>query len=117
MQTVTSISENLIELLKKQEFIKAYEELFSQEAESIDPLYSASASLKGLTGLIEREKDFLMRAKINKVDVSEPIHYGAYFTFKLSMNFSIEGNAHNLEELCVYKVSQGKIISQQFFIG
>lgn len=117
MQTVTSISENLIELLKKQAFIKAYEELFSQEAESIDPLHSASPSLKGLTSLIEREKDFLMRAKINSVDVSEPIHAGAYFTFKLSMNFSIEGKEHDLNELCIYKVSQGKITSQQFFIG
>lgn len=117
MQTVTSISENLIELLKKQEFIKAYEELFSQEAESIDPLYSASISSKGLKSLIERETAFLTRAKINKVDVSEPIHCGTYFTFKLSMNFSIEGKEHNLEELCIYKVSQGKIISQQFFIG
>jgi len=117
MQTVTSISENLIELLKKQEFIKDYEELFSQEAESIDPLHSALPSLKGLTGLIEREKAFLTRAKVNRVDVSEAIHAGAYFTFKLSMNFSIEGKEHHLDELCVYKVGQGKIISQQFFIG
>jgi len=117
MQTATSISESLIELLKKQEFIKAYEELFSQEAESIDPLYSASSSLKGLTGLIERERAFFTRAKINSVDVSEPIHCGTYFTFKLSMNFSIEGKTHNLDELCVYKVGQGKIISQQFFVG
>jgi hypothetical protein len=117
MKTITSISQNLIELLRKLEFVKAYNDLFSEEAESIDPISPRPGPLKGLSKLIEVEKQFLSRAEIHSIDISEAIHAGNYFTIRLFMIFSIDSNKRNIDELCVYKVDQGKIISQQFFLS
>jgi hypothetical protein len=34
------------------------------------------------------------------------------------MNFTVKGQGDKqVEEVCVYKVENGKIVSQQFFIG
>ena len=117
MQTVTEISEILIELLRKQEFLQAYKRLFSDDAESIDPLNPKEGPIKGLNKLIDLETQFLSRATIHQVDVSDAIQSGAYFSIQLAMHFSIGGTEKTIDELCVYKVSGTKIVSQQFFVS
>ncbi len=117
MKTPAEIAEKLKRLLTNLEFLEAYETLFSVDAESFDPLNPLPSPIKGLAGLIDREKEFLSRSKIHSLETSETIHSGSYFSFKLLMKFSIDGKELELDELCVYKVSQGLIVSQQFFIG
>lgn len=106
-------------MVSDQKFVDAYQLLFSEDAESIDPLNTSGQPLKGLATLIEREKDFLSRiVAINKITLSDPIIAGSYFTLSLMMSFEVEGQGHmDVEEICLYKVKNGKIISQQFFIG
>lgn len=115
MKTTESIAERLVELVRGQQFVEAYEELFDENAVSIDPMYQPD--LKGLPGLIEREKLFLSRVKIGKISVSDPILAGNYFSVSLSMAFTVGDEEKTIEELCVYKISNQKISSQQFFIS
>ncbi|MGZ3753560.1 MAG: SnoaL-like domain-containing protein [Flavisolibacter sp.] len=118
MYTIHEIANGLTELIGDQKFVEAYEKLFADDAESIDPLNKEQPALKGLEKLIAREKDFLARTEIHLLTVSQPIIAGSYFTLSLHMDFTIAGQGKMLvEELCVYKVNDGKIISQQFFIG
>jgi hypothetical protein len=118
MYTIHEIANLLKELVGEQKFVDAYQQLFSDDAESIDPLNTSGQPLKGLATLLEREKDFLARiTAIQKISLSEPIIAGSYFTLSLQMSFDVEGQGHmDVDELCVYKVKDGKIISQQFFI-
>ena len=52
------------------------------------------------------------------INVSEPLYAGNYFSVVISMDFTVKGQERKkMEELCVYKVEYGKIVSQQFFIG
>ncbi len=117
MQQTTSISQTLIELLRKQQFLQAYTTLFSPEAISIDPLNAQNGPIKGLPKLIDLETKFLQTSTISHVKISEAIHSGNYFSIQLVMTFSIDGQQKKIDELCVYKVGNGKIISQQFFIS
>ncbi|WP_426668286.1 SnoaL-like domain-containing protein [Mucilaginibacter sp. McL0603] len=119
MFTIHEIANRLKEMLSEQKFVEAYQLLFSEDAESIDPLNTSGQPLKGLTTLLEREKDFLSRVTtIHKISLSEPIIAGSYFTLSLKMSFDVKGQGHmDVDELCVYKVKEGKILSQQFFIG
>jgi len=117
MKTTLDIAKRLNELLKNGQFITAYEELFTDDAISIDPLKPELSPVKGLTNLIESEKAFLSKARIQLIEVSEPITSGAYFAIRLSMHVAIESTNFSLEELCVYEVSNEKIVSQQFFIN
>ena len=84
---------------------------------SIDPNYK-NEPFTSLHNLIEREKQFLENVEIHDVKVSEALFAGSYFSVVISMHFTVKGQeSKTLEELCVYKVDNGKIVSQQFFIG
>ncbi len=117
MNTITEIANRLASLCTELKFVEAYTELFSDHAESIDPIYK-NEPLKGLEHLIERERQFLSTAEIHDIKVSEPLFAGNYFSIIISMDFTVKGQERKkIEELCVYKAENGKIISQQFFIG
>ncbi len=116
MNTIPEIASRLASLCNEKKFVQAYAELYSEHAESIDPIYK-NEPLKGLANLVEREKQFLATAEIHAVKVSEAIFAGNYFSVVISMDFARNGEHKMIEELAVYKVEYGKIISQQFFIG
>ncbi|TWI96686.1 hypothetical protein JN11_03798 [Mucilaginibacter frigoritolerans] len=117
MNSIVEIANRLSSLCTEHKFVEAYSSLFSEHAVSTDPIYK-NEPLTGLSALIEREKNFLEANKVNKVRLSEPIFAGSYFSVVLAMGFtSADQTERALEELCVYKVENGKIVSQQFFIG
>jgi len=116
MFTINEIANRLASLCEQHKFLQAYEELYSDHAVSIDPL-NENEPLEGLPALIERERQFLALTEIHAVEVGEPSFAGNYFCVTLSMDFTpTELDRRKIEELCVYKVENGKIISQQFFI-
>ncbi|WP_259066969.1 SnoaL-like domain-containing protein [Mucilaginibacter sp. X4EP1] len=117
MNTITEIASRLTSLCEAHQFVEAYNTLYSEHAVSIDPIYK-NEPLTGLPDLIEREKAFLAANTINEVKASEPIFAGNYFSIILSLDFTTADQTKRVvEELCVYKVENGKIVSQQFFIG
>lgn len=116
MQPIASISNKLIELLRNQDFIGAYQDLFSDDAESFDPLNPHPSPLKGLAKLLEREKQFLSEVTILTLEVSDAIQAGNYFAIRLFMQFRLDEKEISIDELCIYKVADGKIVRQQFFV-
>ncbi|MCR8557150.1 nuclear transport factor 2 family protein [Mucilaginibacter sp. BJC16-A38] len=117
MTTIPEIATRLASLCNELKFVEAYTELYADDAVSIDPNYK-NEPFTGLHNLIEREKQFLANVEIHDVKVSEGIFAGNYFSVIFSMHFTPKGQESKMiEELCVYKVEKGKIVSQQFFIG
>jgi len=117
MLTITEIASRLSSLCKECKFVDAYKELYSDHAQSIDPVYK-NEPLIGLAGLIDREEKFMASSEIHEIKLSEPIFAGNYFSIVISMDFTAADKVkRKIEEICVYKVENGKIISQQFFIG
>ncbi|GAA4085532.1 SnoaL-like domain-containing protein [Mucilaginibacter panaciglaebae] len=117
MKTITTIAERLVTLLKEQQFVTAYEELYSENATSIDPMHPQAPPNEGLAVLIEREKAFLRRVIMHSVEVSAPIYGDTHFAISLLLDLTIEGLDKKVKELCVYGVRDGKIVSQQFFMN
>lgn len=117
MSTIHQIAERLVKLCREQKFIEAYRELYGEEAESIDPMYSLMPPARGLITLIEREKQFLAKATIHQIEISEPMITGKYFAIRIHMDFNVEDRGRKIvDELAVYHVKGGKIVRQQFFI-
>jgi len=117
MFTINEIASRLASLCEQQQFLQAYEELYSERAVSIDPI-NKNEPIEGLAALMERERQFLTATEIHAISVAEPTFAGNYFCVTLSMDFTPAGQERRkIEELCVYKIENGKIISQQFFIG
>ena len=117
MNTLSEIANRLASLCKELKFVEAYTELYADNAVSIDP-NNKNEPITGLKNLIEYEKRFLANVEIHEVNVSDAIFAGSYFSLVFSMHFTIKGQgSKSVEEICVYKVENGKIVSQQFFIG
>ncbi len=117
MTSIASIATRLISLCNNHQFVEAYTELFSDNAISIDPS-AGPEPVKGLAAMIEREKAFLAATQVHEIKVSEAIFSGSYFCVVISMHFTPNNAAsRQVEELAMYRVENGKIISQQFFIG
>ncbi len=117
MVTINEIAARLTALCAQHKFEEAYTELFSDHAVSIDPIYK-NVPLEGLASLLERERQFLAANEVSDVKVSEPLFAGNYFSVVMALVFtSFGGDTRHVEELCVYRVENGKIVSQQFFIG
>jgi len=117
MNTINEIAARLSSLCEKHEFLQAYEELFSEHAESIDPM-NKNVPMSGRAALMERERQFLENTEIHDLKVADPSFAGNYFSVTMSFDFTPKGQKRRkIEELCIYKVENGKIVSQQFFIG
>ena len=117
MNTTPEIANRLASLCEQKQFLQAYTELFSEHAQSIDPM-NKNEPLNGLATLMERERLFLENTEIHDLQVSPPVLAGNYFCVTMTLDFTPKGRERRrVEELCVYKVEFGKIVSQQFFIG
>jgi hypothetical protein len=115
MNTINEIAARLSSLVEKHAFLEAYEELFSEHAESIDPM-NKNVPISGRAALMERERQFLENTEIHGLKVADPSFAGNYFGVAMSFDFTPKGQERRkIEELCVYKVEFGKIVSQQFF--
>ncbi len=96
MKTVHQIANRLVAMCREQKFVEAYRELFGEEAESIDPMYTLMPPARGLITLIEREKQFLSKATIHQIEISEPLIAGKHFAIRIHMDFNIEDRGRKI---------------------
>jgi hypothetical protein len=123
-QTVTmttqEVANRLAEHCRQGKFEEAQKELYSEDALSIEP-YSTpdfEKETKGLKAILEKGKKFdSMVDTSHSVNLSDPIVAGNSFAFTLQMDITMKGKGRmNMTELCVYKVKDGKVVSEEFFM-
>lgn len=118
--STNEIAKRLAELCRQGKWEAAQKELFAEDAVSIEP-YATPAfekETKGLSAIIEKGHKFdAMVQELHRVEVIEPIVASNAIAFKLVMEVTMkERDRESWEELCVYTVKDGKIISEQFFM-
>ena len=116
--TILEIAVRLVELSRKGDYETAQNELFATDAVSIEPANSPGMqTVVGLEAIIAKGKHFQeMIEEVHHTSVSNPIVGGNHFSISLSLDVTMKGIGRNLmEEICVYKVIDEKIISEQFF--
>jgi len=118
--TTKQIAERLADLCRKGDFETAQKELFSNDAVSIEPYATPefAKETKGLTSILEKgEKWGAMVEKTNKLEVSSPVVAENAFAFTMHLDVNMKGRGNlDISELCVYKVKDGKIITEEFFM-
>jgi hypothetical protein len=114
------IAQKLSDYCRKGEFEHAQKELFASDAISVEPSASPmfEKETKGLNAILEKGHKFeSMTEKVYGVQTSEPLVSGNSFAMRLSMDMEMKGRQREkMEELCVYNVKDGKIVSEQFFM-
>ncbi|HXO74218.1 MAG TPA: SnoaL-like domain-containing protein [Puia sp.] len=118
--TTQEIASRLAELCSKGDYATAQNELYAEDAVSIEPHGTPEfeKETKGLDAIKEKAKKWeSMVEEAHGVKVSEPLVTGNSFAVTMAMDITMKGQGRmNMTELCVYNVKDGKIVSEQFFM-
>ena len=114
------VANRLVELCRRGEFSKAHDELYAQDAVSIEPEGAPGGALgnvRGLDAIREKGKSFDQTyEKIHGITVSDPLVSGEFFSLVMGLDATWkQGGRYAMEEICVYRVRNGKIVLEQFF--
>ena len=118
--TIKEIADRLVQLCARGQFETAQKELFAEDVVSIEP-YSTPVfekETKGLAAIIEKGKKFdSMVQTMHTLEVSEPLIATESFAVTMRMDVTMkEKGQMDMTELCLYKVKDGKIVSEEFFV-
>lgn len=114
------IAERLAELCRKQDWETAHQELYAEDAVSLEP-YPTPAfekETRGRAAISQKGKKFdEMVETMHRITVSEPLVAGNAIAFRMEMDATMKGEGRTtMAEICVYMVKDGKIVSEQFFV-
>ncbi len=118
--TTEQIALRLKELGDQGQFEHALKELFSSDALSIEPYESPdfARETKGMDAILAKGKKWSeMVSELHSFKISEPLIADDSFALTMLIDVTMKGRErmkHN--ELCVYTISGGKIVSEQFFM-
>ena len=116
--TTKEIALRLAELCRQGQYESAQRELYSQEAESIEPPQAPGLqSVKGLDAIIQKGHQFQsMVEAVHSSTVSEPVIAGDNFSVAASLDITLKGMGRMpMDEIAVYEVKDGKVVKEQFF--
>ena len=116
--TTKEVADRLVELCRQGKIEDTQNELFAEDAVSIEPDDTMGPrETKGLEGIKKKGEMFnSMLENFYGATISEPVVAGNCFSIGWDMDAQMKGQERMMmSEICVYKVKDGKIISEQFF--
>lgn len=95
----------------------AQTELLAADCEQIEPSSAEEPSVKGLPAILAKEARLTSTLEaVHKIQVSEPLVAGNFFTIRLQFDLTIKGRRRMvLDEIGIYEVRDGKIVREQFY--
>ncbi len=118
VMTTQEVANRMYELFKENKWAEVQQELFSDDAESIEPPHSQGMqSVKGRDAIKKKADDFNnMVEEMHGGYTGEPIVAGNYIAVAMGMEATYKGmGRQKMEEIVVYEVRDGKIVREQFF--
>jgi len=116
--TTQEIAERLVLLCRAGQAEAAQTELYAPDAVNIEPYGTAAfpQETRGLTAIIAKGRRFgALIEQVHAMSMSEPLVAGRCFACALRMEVTVRGHGRmTLEELCIYEVEDGKIVSERF---
>lgn len=118
--TTQEVANRYYQLAQQNELEKIQDELYSPDAVSIEPRNNSNLPLqvKGLESMRHKEQEFYrqMVEEIHGGFCNEPVVSSYHFACAMGMDVTMKGQARRIkEQIGVFEVSDGKIVSEQFF--
>jgi hypothetical protein len=118
VMTTQEIADRLTQLCKENKWEEAQDELYSQDAVSIEPPNSPGMhTVQGLDNI--KKKAEMWQSMVEQVhggSVEGPLVSGNQIALAIGMDITMKGAGRmNMEEIAVYEVKDGKIVKEQFF--
>jgi len=114
--TTQQVANRLVELCRIGQIQQAQEELYGKNMVSIEPKGAPIEKAEGLHAVVEKGKQFAsMIEERHGGSITDPIVAGNHFSMGMTLDATMKGRGRVLlEEICIYKVENGKIIFEQF---
>ncbi|MEO0789300.1 MAG: SnoaL-like domain-containing protein [Bacteroidota bacterium] len=116
--TTQEVADRLVSLCRQRQFEQACVELYSPDIISIEAEGVPNRVVKGMQAVAEKGKKFESRVEqFHSCEVSDPIVADDFFTCGLYMNIKFHDVpvAIDMNEICVYRVKDGKIVQEEFY--
>ena len=116
--TTEQIAQRFYDLAIEGKWDEVYNELFSNEASSVEPAHSQGLkTVKGLNAIREKGKQWAeMIEEMHGGYTNAPIVAGKYFACAMGIDVTMKGQPRTkIDEIALYEIRDGKIISEQFF--
>lgn len=114
---IKEIASKLVDYCRKGEWAKAQDELYAANAVSIEPDGAPNPRTEGIEAIKKKGEEFdQMVEKVYSSSVSEPLIADRFITMTFIMDTEFKGMGRvDMEEVGVYEVKDGKIVTEQFF--
>ncbi len=116
--TTQEVANRLVELCREGKWEQVYQELFSPEIRSIEPEGAPWGTVKGFDAIAKKAKEWeSMVEEFHSSEISDPIVAENFFAITMKSKVTLKGQSESMDmdEVCVYKVADGKVVSEQFF--
>jgi ketosteroid isomerase-like protein len=117
--TIHEVAATLVKLCSDGKFQEAMETLYSPDIVSMEAGVppGASREAKGLAAVKAKGEWWTANHEVHSATVEGPLVAGAHFAvvFKMDVTFRPQSKRFKMEEVAVYKVSDGKIVYEEFF--
>jgi hypothetical protein len=114
--TTQEVANRLISLCRTGQIQQAQTELYDEKMVSVEPSGAPVERAVGLHAVIEKGKQFAsMIEERHGGSFTDPVVVGNQFSVGMTLDATMKGRGRVLlEEICVYKVENGKIVFEQF---
>jgi|SRR5690349_6850410 hypothetical protein len=117
--TTQQIADRLVELCRKGEWKTAHNELYANDAVSIEQMETPgfAKETKGLDAIRKKGEAWdQMVTEVHGMTVSDPLIAGNSFTVVIDMEMTLKQmGRQKMKEIAVYETRDGKVISERFF--
>lgn len=117
MKSTQEIANRLVELCRNGDYATCYKELYADNAVSVEPDHMPPPQrAEGLEAIYKKGE--VWQSMVEEVyggTVGDPIVAGDYFACHMMVDWKMKGQEREkMEEICLYKVENGKVVSEQF---
>jgi hypothetical protein len=116
--TTKEVAGLLVKMCRDGKIEEAKQELFTEDTLSIEPTEGIlPKETKGLTAIQKKAELFIsMVDQFYGTTITDPVVAGNYFSVGWETDIKMKGSERETSnEICLYKVLEGKIVSEQFF--
>jgi len=117
IMTTHDVANKFYELAQQGDWDGIQDQLFSQDAVSIEPDFAPQPRAEGMEAIKEKGKRFSETIEeVHSGYTNEPIVAGNHFSCTMGMDCTMKDVGRiQIDEVCVYEVKDGKIVKEQFF--
>jgi hypothetical protein len=110
------VADQLVQFCREGKNVDAINELYADHIVSHEPKGSPMELTEGKAAVLGKTQQWYdMVEEVHSGSISDPIVSGNFFTCAMDMDVTYKGMGRStMNEICVYEVKDGKIVSERF---